>query len=165
MYTVNKELVKKKYKLSMLREIENYVAEKVSVQVPFNNYVTGYCAFTHKAGIHAKAILNNPETYEILNPADFGMTRYVSIAHRLTGWNAIKNRAQQLGLGLDDEQIKEATNQIKALADIRAQTVDDVDTILRKQSEAATKKPATPTKPTTNGTSANGATVTTNGNN
>jgi homocitrate synthase len=49
----------------MLRDIENYVADKVSVQVPFNNYVTGYCAFTHKAGIHAKAILNNPETYEV----------------------------------------------------------------------------------------------------
>lgn len=65
MYTVNKDLVKKKYKLHMLRDIENYVADKVSVQVPFNNYVTGYCAFTHKAGIHAKAILNNPETYEV----------------------------------------------------------------------------------------------------
>jgi homocitrate synthase len=46
-----------------------------------NNYITGFCAFTHKAGIHAKAILANPSTYEILNPADFGMTRYVSI-----GW-------------------------------------------------------------------------------
>lgn len=39
----------------------------------------GYCAFTHKAGIHAKAILNNPSTYEILKPEDFGLTRYVSI--------------------------------------------------------------------------------------
>lgn len=69
MYTVNRELVKKKYKLHMLRDIENYVADKVSVQVPFNNYVTGYCAFTHKAGIHAKAILNNPETYEVRSSA------------------------------------------------------------------------------------------------
>jgi homocitrate synthase len=40
-----------------------------------NKIVTGFCAFTHKAGIHAKAILNNPSTYEIINPADFGMTR------------------------------------------------------------------------------------------
>jgi len=138
MYTVNKDYVKRKYKLSMLREIENYVAEKVSVQVPFNNCITGFSAFTHKAGIHAKAILNNPETYEVLNPTDFGMTRYVHIAHRLTGWNAIKNRAQQLGLALSDDQIKDATNQIKALADIRAQTLDDVDTVLRKFHEEAT---------------------------
>ncbi len=81
--------------------------------------VTGYCAFTHKAGIHAKAILNNPSTYEILNPADFGMTRYVSIGHRLTGWNAVKNRVQQLGLELDDEQVKLITQELKTLADIK----------------------------------------------
>lgn len=42
---------------------------------------SGYCAFTHKAGIHAKAILNNPSTYEILRPEDFGLTRYVSIGY------------------------------------------------------------------------------------
>jgi len=137
MYTCNRELVKKKYKLQMLRDIENYVAEKVQVQIPFSNYVTGYSAFTHKAGIHAKAILNNPDTYEILNPVDFGMTRYVHIAHRLTGWNAIKNRAQQLNLSLSDDQIKLATEQIKALADIRPQTLDDVDVILRKYADGA----------------------------
>lgn len=46
-----------------------------------NNSNSGYCAFTHKAGIHAKAILNNPSTYEILKPEDFGLTRYVSIGY------------------------------------------------------------------------------------
>ena len=72
MYTADREGVKAKYNLSKLREIENLIADAVQIQVPFNNYVTGYCAFTHKAGIHAKAILNNPNTYEILNPHDFG---------------------------------------------------------------------------------------------
>lgn len=66
----------------------------------------GYCAFTHKAGIHAKAILNNPSTYEILKPEDFGLTRYVSIGHRLTGWNAVKSRVEQLGLKLTDEEVR-----------------------------------------------------------
>ena len=82
------------------------VAEAVEINIPFNNPVTGFCAFTHKAGIHAKAILNNPSTYEIINPADFGMTRYVHFASRLTGWNAIKSRVEQLGLHMTDEQIK-----------------------------------------------------------
>jgi homocitrate synthase len=130
MYTVNPEYVKKKYNLKILRDIENYVAEAVDVQIPFSNYVTGFSAFTHKAGIHAKAILNNPATYEILKPEDFGLTRFVHIAHRLTGWNAVKSRVEQLGLNLNDEQIKEATNRIKALADIKHQTLDDVDGLL-----------------------------------
>ena len=60
------------------------------------------------------------------------MTRYVSIAHRLTGWNAIKNRAEQLGLALDDAHIKSITAHIKALADEKQISLDDVDGLLRR---------------------------------
>lgn len=35
------------------------------------------------------------------------MTRYVSFISRLTGWNAIKTRVEQLGLSMTDDQIKE----------------------------------------------------------
>lgn len=132
MYTVNPDYVKKKYDLKMLRDIENYISDLVQVQVPFNNFVTGYCAFTHKAGIHAKAILNNPSTYEILKPEDFGVTRFVHIAHRLTGWNAVKYRVEQLQLRMTDDEIKEATVKIKNLGDIKHQTLDDVDAVLRE---------------------------------
>jgi len=123
--------VKSKYKLHKLKDIEDLVAEAVQVNIPFNNYITGFCAFTHKAGIHAKAILNNPSTYEIINPADFGMTRYVHFASRLTGWNAIKSRAQQLNIQMTDAQYKKCTAKIKALADIRPIAVDDADSIIR----------------------------------
>lgn len=100
------DYVTSRYKLEKLKEIEDLVAEAVEINVPFNNPVTGFCAFTHKAGIHAKAILNAPSTYEIIDPTDFGMSRYVHFASRLTGWNAIKNRVEQLGLVMTDEQVK-----------------------------------------------------------
>jgi homocitrate synthase len=131
MMVADPEYVKGKYRLEKLKEIEDLVAEAVEVNIPFNNYITGFCAFTHKAGIHAKAILNNPSTYEIINPADFGMTRYVHFASRLTGWNAIKSRAQQLKLTMSDAQYKECTAKIKAMADIRPIAIDDADSIIR----------------------------------
>lgn len=131
MYAHNADAIRYKYNLPLLREVENYVAGLVQVDVPFNNYITGYTAFTHKAGIHAKAILNNPSTYEILNPEDFGLTRYIHVAHRLTGWNAIKQRAEQLQLALSDADIKTITMQVKALADQRQLSLDDVDVLLR----------------------------------
>jgi homocitrate synthase len=131
LYTIDRSLVKK-YKLEMLRDLETMVANMVGISIPFNNYITGITAFTHKAGIHAKALLNNPETYEAINPRDFGLTRYISIAHKLTGWNAIKARAEQLGLKMTDQQIKEVTAHIKALADTRPLTLSDVDTILQE---------------------------------
>ncbi len=131
MYAHNADSMRSRYKLPLLREIENYVAERVRVDVPFNNYITGFTAFTHKAGIHAKAMLNNPSTYEILDPADFGLGRYIHIAHRLTGWNAIKDRAEQLQLELTDQAIKQITDRIKALADEGQLSLDDVDALLR----------------------------------
>lgn len=132
MYTYNRQLVKSKYRLDRLRKLDEMVGELVGVAVPFNNYITGVTAFTHKAGIHAKAILNNPETYEALDPRDFGLTRYISIAHKLTGWNAVKDRAEQLGLNLSDEQVKDVTAHIKALADIKPIDLEDVDELLHR---------------------------------
>ncbi|MBN1401961.1 MAG: homocitrate synthase [Anaerolineae bacterium] len=130
LYAVDRNLVRK-YDLPLLRDLDNLVAELVGVDIPFNNYITGITAFTHKAGIHAKAVLNNPETYEILDPHDFGMTRYISIAHRLTGWNAIKARADQLNLQIPDDELKAATIHIKHLADEKPIGLDDVDAVLR----------------------------------
>jgi homocitrate synthase len=48
MYAANKDYIKGKYNLEKLRDLENIVAEAVNVSIPFNNYITGYCAFTHK---------------------------------------------------------------------------------------------------------------------
>jgi homocitrate synthase len=46
MIVEDRDYVKSKYKLHKLKDIENLVAEAVQINVPFNNYVTGYCAFT-----------------------------------------------------------------------------------------------------------------------
>lgn len=130
LYVTDPALVAK-YDLNQLMELDRFVASLVGIQIPFNNYITGSSAFSHKAGLHTKAVLAQPATYEALNPADFGLSRQIYIAHRLTGWNAIKNRADELGLGLDDDQVKRVTEQIKVLSDAHPLTLDDVDRLLR----------------------------------
>jgi homocitrate synthase len=141
LYAVSPALVAK-YNLPALLDLDRYVAGLVGVDIPFNNYVTGFSAFTHKAGIHAKAVLNNPSTYEILRPEDFGLTRYIHIAHRLVGWNAIRNRADQLGLSLSDDQVKAITEEIKRLSDERALTLDEVDRLLTEAQRVQTAEQA-----------------------
>ncbi|KAI1816068.1 hypothetical protein GGS20DRAFT_539960 [Poronia punctata] len=127
------EYTKTKYNLPMLKEIDEYVASIVEVNIPFSNPITGFCAFTHKAGIHAKAILANPSTYEIIDPTLFGLTRYVSITSRITGWNAVKSRIDQLSLkGFSDEDVKAVTAKIKQLADIRPLTIDNADAVIHE---------------------------------
>jgi len=109
--------------LSILSHLERYVARTARVSVPFNNYVTGSCAFTHKAGVHSKAVMSDPGAYEVLDPADFGVERQIEvvgvlkrdrtddnrfssqIAHRLTGWNALRARAKDLKLNISDDLV------------------------------------------------------------
>ncbi|KAG7823763.1 hypothetical protein KL909_002500 [Ogataea angusta] len=131
MIVADPDYVKSKYQLKKIRDLENLVADIVQVNIPFNNPITGFCAFTHKAGIHAKAILANPSTYEILNPEEFGLSRYIHFANRLTGWNAIKSRVEQLNLKLSDDQIKEVTTKIKLMGDVRPLNIEDVDSIIK----------------------------------
>lgn len=132
-YSIDPALVSK-YHLPLMMLLDQTVARLVNVDIPFNNYITGFSAFTHKAGIHTKAVLNNPSTYEILKPEDFGLKRYIHIGHRLTGWNTIRYRADQLGLNLSDAEVKHITEEMKMLADHRDLTLDEVDSILFKES-------------------------------
>jgi homocitrate synthase len=131
LYMSHRDLLQSKYRLPMLAALDNMVADMVGVVVPFNNYITGSAAFTHKAGIHTKAVLASPDTYESIRPEDFGLQRNVQIGHRLTGWNAVRSRAEELGLSLSDEQIKRATQYIKAQADQGALDAQQVDAVLQ----------------------------------
>lgn len=131
-YVLDRAQIKEKYNLALLRHLERYLEKVANIHIPFNNYITGSAAFTHKAGVHSKAVMSNPGAYEAIDPADFGVERKIQLAHRLTGWNAMKNRVSALGLTVSDDQIKAATARIKALADVRPITMDDVDQVLIK---------------------------------
>jgi len=131
MYADDPAAIKRKYDLPRLRELDELVASMVGIDVPFDEYVTGKFAFHHKAGMHTKAIYLNPNSYEILDPADFGLERTINIAHRLTGYNAVGRRAQELGLQFGKDDLREVTKRIKAMADAGPLSMDQLDQILR----------------------------------
>lgn len=130
-----------KYRLDVLPELDALVAHCCHTGIPFNNYITGAAAFTHKAGIHTKAVLQQPETYEVLNPAVFGLNRRVLVGHKLTGWNAVRLRAQQLQLQLSDDTLKTVTAQIKQLADQQTVADHDIDHLLHLAAQTTRRTP------------------------
>lgn len=103
---------------------------------------SGETAFSHKAGIHTKAVYNDPRAYEALDPSDFGLTREIAIGHRLTGWNAVRVRADALGMRLALSDLKEATARVKQAADLQRLTLDDVDRILAEVAAEAPRRSA-----------------------
>ncbi len=131
LYTLNRSLVEK-YRLQELPRIDRMVAEMVGVDVPFNNYITGEFAFNHKAGIHTKAMLNNPQTYEVIDPADFGLERTIDVGHKLTGRHAVAHRASALGLHFGEVELRDLTAEIKRLSDRGPMAMSEVDELLRR---------------------------------
>ncbi len=130
-YATDRSLLSR-YQLPLLQHLDRRVSEITGVPVPFNNYVTGETAFAHKAGMHAKAVLANPSSYEALDPADFGLERRLELGHRLTGWNALAHRAEHLGLGLSERDLRDATSEVKRLADAGPLPNEQVDDVLRQ---------------------------------
>jgi homocitrate synthase len=131
LYTINRDYVSK-YNLRLLAQLDQLIADICGLVIPFNNYITGSSAFMHKAGIHAKAVLADPKSYEAIDPADFGVKREIAIGHRLTGWNAVRSRAHALGLEIDDAAVQNVTRIIKERADVQPMNLDEVDALLRE---------------------------------
>lgn len=115
----DRDQVRERYRLDLLAGLEREVAGLLGVEVPFNACVTGSSAFSHKAGIHTKAVLADPSAYECLDPADFGLNRSILTAHRLTGWNAVRARATELGIELDETRARRVAAEVKRLADVQ----------------------------------------------
>jgi homocitrate synthase len=118
------------YRLHVLPELDALVAGSVGVEVPFNSCITGETAFTHKAGLHTKAVLRQPATYEAIDPTIFGRERSVLIGHHLTGRHAVAERARELGLDLGREALRAVTHEIKTRADVAPLSSDEVDALL-----------------------------------
>ncbi|NQW08744.1 MAG: homocitrate synthase [Alphaproteobacteria bacterium] len=119
-----------RYRLDTLPMLCQRVSEIVGVPIPFNQPLVGATAFSHKAGMHTKAVYNDPRAYEALDPVDFGLQRSIAIGHRLTGWNAVRVRSEALGLRLSLPELKVVTQRLKTAADAGDLTLDEVDALI-----------------------------------
>jgi homocitrate synthase len=132
MFSLEPQSVSERYRLGQLRELERLVARIVGIDVPFNNYVTGETAYSHKAGMHLKAMTTNPGSYEIIQPEAFGLSRKLIVGSRLTGRHAIAYRAREMGITFGESELKAITRRIKELADSGELSEEEIDRVLRE---------------------------------
>jgi homocitrate synthase len=132
MYSVDPQGVAGRYRLGQLRELERIVARITGVEIPFNNYLTGETAYSHKAGMHLKAMLTNTGSYEIIPPEAFGVARKLIVGSRLTGKHAVAYRAREMGLRFGEGELKEITKRIKDMADRGQISEEELDRVLRE---------------------------------
>ncbi len=115
------------YDLTQVASLDQFVADCLNMTIPFNTPITAPSAFTHKAGVHTKAVLRNPHAYEVLNPADFGLIRHVDVGSRITGRYAIGHRAAALGLNLSNDEVSRLTIALKERAEHGSLSQEGVD--------------------------------------
>ena len=119
------------YDLTRLLELDQFVADALQIAIPYNMPITAPNAFTHRAGVHTKAVLRNPHAYEILNPDDFGLVRHVDIGSRFTGRYAVGHRAVALGLQLSSDEVSRLTQALKERAEGGSLLDEEVNTFIR----------------------------------
>ena len=124
-----------RYDLALLPELDRMVAAMVGVPIPFDAPISSPYAFHHKAGLHTRAVLSDPRSYEVLDPAAFGRARTVAVAHRLVGWHAVAERGRELGVALSEATAREAAARIKALGDDHDLDGTTVDELLYEYAE------------------------------
>ncbi len=118
------------YDLTQLAPLDQFVSECLQLPIPFNIPITAPGAFTHKAGVHTRAVLRNPRSYEVLDPGDFGLMRHVVVGSHITGRYAVGHRAATLGLQLSNDEVCHLTHALKERAEQGCLNSDEVDAFI-----------------------------------
>ncbi len=120
--------------------ISHLVASLTGIQPQPNKAIVGKNAFAHESGIHQHGMMQNAATYEIMNPLDVGIPASKLVLGKHSGRHALRQRLEQLGYQLDDQQLTEAFERFKGLADKKKEIFDeDIISIVDDMSRTVSK--------------------------
>jgi 2-isopropylmalate synthase len=94
-------------------------------QVQPNKAIVGANAFAHESGIHQDGVLKNAETYEIMTPESVGLAESSLVMGKHSGRHAFKQKLEELGYRLGDNEFQDAFRRFKDLADAKKHVYDE----------------------------------------
>ncbi|HET6730874.1 MAG TPA: 2-isopropylmalate synthase [Nitrososphaeraceae archaeon] len=111
-------LYKKEHNINtkLLYETSKSVSNIMGIAVQANKAIIGENAFGHESGIHTHGILNNPLTYEPIDPEMVGRKRWLQ-AGKHAGAHGIRAMLEDFGIECTDEQLHKIVEKQKNLAD------------------------------------------------
>ena len=110
---------------TMLTRASKLVSAVTSFPVQYNKAIVGRNAFAHESGIHQDGMLKNAETYEIMTPESVGVQKTSLVMGKHSGRNAFRDKLEQLGYELSDNQLQDAFTRFKDLADRKKEVYDE----------------------------------------
>jgi len=105
--------VKNNWKLEMLPELSQKISEYTGIKISPNTPILGENAFSHKAGLHVAAVLQNPRYYEII-PIELIRRNRNFILDKMAGSQTIKQKIEQMGFSNDYDNTQKIMHYVKS---------------------------------------------------
>jgi 2-isopropylmalate synthase len=114
-----------------LARTSRVVARLTGYPVQYNKAVVGRNAFAHEAGIHQHGVLEDRETYEIIDAASVGQQAAQIVLGKHSGRHAFADTLNNMGLHMQGEALNAAFKRFKELADRKVQITEaDLEAIV-----------------------------------
>ncbi len=102
-----------------------FLSQITGMLVQPNKAIVGDNAFAHEAGIHQHGMLEDARTYEIMTPADVGLSSNKLVLGKHSGRHAFRDRLEQLGFTLNNDDSDRAFRRFKVIADQKKDIFDE----------------------------------------
>jgi 2-isopropylmalate synthase len=100
-----------------LYPLSRLVSEKMHMIVQPNKAIVGANAFAHSSGIHQDGVIKNRENYEIIDPAEVGVSESTIVLTARSGRAALRYRLQLLGFPVEKYDLNFLYDQFIDIAD------------------------------------------------
>ncbi len=118
--------VDKGWRLETLPEISQQVEKSSGLFNSELDPIVGKHAFAHKSGLHTKAVLEDPETYEAIPPEIVHKQREI-IIDKYAGKAAVRDRLNEMGIDPEEAQLEEIVSRVKESASDGKTRFTDID--------------------------------------
>lgn len=110
------------------------VSKITGMVVQPNKAIVGANAFAHTSGIHQDGLLKEKSTYEIMKPESIGLVQSKLVMGKLSGRHAFRQRLEELGYRLSEEELNHAFDRFKRLADQKKEMYEeDLEVIISEE--------------------------------
>ncbi|MFC1899821.1 2-isopropylmalate synthase [Chloroflexota bacterium] len=115
------------------------VSDLTGFSVQSNKAIIGANAFRHESGIHQDGIIKMPITYEIIDPRTVGIPASSLVLGKHSGRHALRERLEELGYVLSEEELVRTFTAFKELADKKKDVTDrDIESLLAEEQRTVT---------------------------
>ncbi len=117
-----------------LARTSRLVSRLTGYPVQYNKAVVGRNAFAHESGIHQHGVLEDRNTYEIIDAREVGQEAAQIVLGKHSGRHAFAETLATMGLRVQGDALNQAFTRFKELADRKVQITDaDLEAIVAEE--------------------------------